>query len=116
MDLALLVAAVYVVQVMVLWVIGIRQVTSTLCSFLEFVVELFVSGVQLCLEVFYFELEVLDLFVRCAVLVLGFAPFIRGVSGRVVCLGLFPDFPCCLGFALAFGHTQLSGRSPFRGV
>jgi hypothetical protein len=68
-------------------------------------VELFVSGVQLCLEVFYFELEVLNLFVRCAILVLGFAPLIGDVSGCVVCLGLFSDFSSRLGFALAFSHA-----------
>ena len=64
----------------------------------------------------YLELKILDLFVRCAILILGFAPLIRGVSGCVVCLGLFPNFPHCLGFALAFGYAQLLGRSLFYGV
>jgi hypothetical protein len=112
---ALSVTVVDVVQVFVLRVIGIRQVASTLCPFLEFVVELFVSGVQLCLEVFYLELEVLNLFVHCAVLILGFTPFIGGVSGCVVCLGLFHDFSRCLDLAFpffgAFGYRQLSGHA-----
>jgi hypothetical protein len=83
-------------------------------------VELFVLGVQLGSKVFYLKLEILNLLIHCAILILGFTPFIRGVSGCVVCLGFFPDFPRCLGFAssflVAFGHAQLLGRAVFHGV
>ena len=78
--------------------------------------ELLILGAQLCLKMLYLKLEILDLFVHYAVLILGFAPLIRGVSGCVVYLGLFPNFPHCLGFALAFSYAQLLGRSPFCGV
>ena len=64
----------------------------------------------------YLKLEILNLFVRYAILILGFALFIRGVSGCVVYLGLFPNFLRCLGFALAFSYAQLLGRFPFYSV
>ena len=61
----------------------------------------------------YLKPKILDLFVHYAVLILGFTLLIRGVSGYVVYLGLFPNFLHCLGFALAFSYAQLLGRSLF---